>query len=313
MKAPGSIVALGVAGILAFGGIAAAQPYRWVDARGTVHFTQTPPPATDEAPPRDAGALVDEVLELSGARRALAQIPGQVQAQIQQRKGQLPETDLARLGDIMTRSFSPDALHAGLRESLSKQADPDRLSLVVRFLRSPLARRMTQLELDATAPGSPAEMKKFAERTQASGPPQARLELIQRLDAATGSTEVAVDAAVAVIRAIGKALNAASPQDRRLTARELDGMIEKTKAAMSDSLRAAATLQLLFAYRSAADRELGDYVQFWESDPGRWFLRAFRKGLLEAISAAATSAAAEITRALPRDTAASRPAKTPAR
>ena len=59
---------------------------------------------------------------------------------------------------------------------------------------------------------------------------------------------------------------------------------------------------MLFTYRAVPDKELSDYVQFYESDPGKWFVQVFRKGFLDAISAAATRGAEEMTRAFTQKT-----------
>jgi tetratricopeptide (TPR) repeat protein len=73
----------GIASLLGLAGAAGAQAYRWVDERGGIHYTQTPPPPAALPPATSLGALVDEVLDATGARRAIAQIPGQVQAGFQ--------------------------------------------------------------------------------------------------------------------------------------------------------------------------------------------------------------------------------------
>src|SRR5438309_582833 len=64
--------------------------YRWVDEHGAVHYTQSPPPRLAVPPPAPAAptprnaAAVDEVLELSGLKMQLAQLPQHVLAQAPQ-------------------------------------------------------------------------------------------------------------------------------------------------------------------------------------------------------------------------------------
>lgn len=297
-----SILLVGIATFLALGGIAEAQVYRWVDAKGTVHYTQTQPPPDAVETPRDLAALVDQVLDRSGAKRAIAQIPRHVQAGIRERNAQLSPATLATLSDIMTQAFSAETLYTRVREAFIKQGDPRRLELMLGFLQSPLAKQMIELELDATSPEGLAEIKQFAERLKTSPPPPARLALVRKLDAASGATDLSIEVAIAVFRSMAKVIDAASPPDKRLKPGELEVIIAKMRAAMYDSARVAMSIQLLFTYRSVPDKELSDYVQFYESDPGKWFVQVSRKGFLDAISAAATSGAEEMTRIFPQKT-----------
>src|SRR6185436_9638002 len=80
----------------------AAPFYRWVDEDGTVHYTQSPPPVRSAprgperpAPPQSAAAAVDEVLELSGLKLQLAQLPQQLLAQAPQLQSDLSPQDRA--------------------------------------------------------------------------------------------------------------------------------------------------------------------------------------------------------------------------
>ena len=51
--------------------------------------------------------------------------------------------------------------------------------------------------------------------------------------------------------------------------------------------------------RTLSDEELATYVEFSESDAGRWFVGAQRKGLLDAMRAAMDSAARQMAGAFP--------------
>lgn len=297
----GFVALFGIASILSLGGVAEAQAYRWVDERGVIHYTQTPPPAAAQAPANPA-ALVDEVLESTGVRRAIGQVPAQVQlgfqAGVRQRGAQISQAQLAGLTDIMVRAFTAEALYAHVRETFVAAADAQRLNAVLDFSRSPLARQMTDLELAAVSAEGAAQMRAFAERLKTSRPSPTRVDLVRRLDAATGVTDLAVDVALATVRSMAKVMDAMAPPDKRLKAGELDALVAKTRATMYDPTRVAVAVQLQFVYRSASDQELSDYVQLHESEAGRWFSRLLRKGFVEAMSTAATQAAEELSRTL---------------
>lgn len=300
------VLLLGMVAFLSLGGVAEAQVYRWLDEQGNVHYTQTPPPPAPVVTPNDLPLLVDEVLDVSGARRAILQIPAGVQAGFQVGVGparsRIDPEAMARLSDILMRAFAADTFYARVRDTFVKQADRERLAAVLELVNSPLARQMTELELAVGTPDQRAELMAFVERFKASRPPEARLALIRRLDAATGATEVTIDVALVVIRSMARVIDASMPADKRLKPGELEAIIARTKASMYDAARLSSSIQLLFAYRSVSDKDLADYVALHETDAGRWFARVLHQSFIAAISVATASAAEEMTRAFPQTT-----------
>jgi len=61
----------------------------------------------------------------------------------------------------------------------------------------------------------------------------------------------------------------------------------------------AALIRALYTYRSLSDEELATYVEFSESDAGRWFVATQRKGLIDAMRLAMDAAARQMTTAFP--------------
>ncbi len=305
------VALVGIASVLGLAGAAGAQAYRWVDERGGIHYTQTPPPPVALPPATSLGALVDEVLDATGARRTIAQIPGQVQAGFQaslrQQKAKVSQDQLTRLTDIMTRAFAADALYVRVRNTFVTAGNAPRLQAVLEFSRSPLARQMTDLERAAVSPEGLAQLQAFAERLKTSRPSPERLDLIRRLDAATGATDLNVDVALATIQSMAKVVDAVAPPGKRLRSGELDAVLARTRAALHEPTRVGMSVQLQFAYRSVSDSELAQYVQVHETDAARWFSQLLRKGFVEAIGASATSAAEELTRAFLQQKTQARP------
>lgn len=276
---------------------APALGYRWLDAQGNIHYTQTPPPGSARfGTPGDVAELVDDVLDLAGAKRSIAQIPVQAAAEVRQHRGKLGAGAAEQLAGIVSRAFSADMILSRVRAAIVRQADPQRLATLLEFLSSPLSRQMTELEMDATSPEGLAGMRAFAERLRTSKPPEARLALVRRLDAVSGTSELSVDAAVAILRSMAQVADATAPPEKRSKPGEIEAVLNKTRAALSDTTRVATVIQLLYAYRSVGDQEVGDYVAFWESDPARWFAQVFHRAFVEAVSASATAAAEEMTR-----------------
>jgi hypothetical protein len=59
-------------------------------------------------------------------------------------------------------------------------------------------------------------------------------------------------------------------------------------------------VSMLLAYRGLSDDELEQYVQFVESDAGRWYMTLMNSALLTAVDAAADATASELATAMPQ-------------
>jgi len=74
---------------------------------------------------------------------------------------------------------------------------------------------------------------------------------------------------------------------------------ERKLRGQQDALTRAALVRWLYTYRSLTNEELATYVEFGESDPGRWFVTTQRQGLLDAMRVAMASAARQMASAFP--------------
>lgn len=243
--------------------------------------------ATANAAPTDErAAQIDELLELTGLRRSLAQVPELAQMLVQKQAGQLSPSDQARLAEGVARALRWEALGGPVRDALQAGFDPARVSTLLAWLRAPLARRLTDLEVAASSPEAQREIERLAAQLQTSRPPQTRIALIQRLDTASGSADMNVDFMVAIFKTMAETV--VRRQGVAATARpgEMDQYVKQLRAQLEQPIRTSAFLFMLYAYRSVSEADLEQYVQFMESDAARWLSRAIRQGLLNAAGGA---------------------------
>src|SRR5438128_1930409 len=111
-------------------------------------------------------------------------------------------------------------------------------------------------------------------------------------------TTLKVEVAVVASQAVARSLEPVQSTSRRPTGRETDAVEHKLRG-QQEALTRAALVRWLYTYRSLSDEELATYVEFGESDPGRWFVTAQRQGLIDAMRAAMASAARQMASAFP--------------
>jgi len=283
-------------GVLTTSALAEAKTYRWVNDQGVVVYSDQPPQVRPGDKERDA--LIAEALEISGTKKALETIPAQIRAQYDARQTPVRPEDKSRVIRILTDAFRPDVLYSAVRSAFRSNFDAQRMDVVMDKLRSPLFRRIAALELAASEPGARQDLERFAMGLQSDIPPPARVALIQRHEAVMRSADLQIEMAIIASQAVSRSLEPVLTPAQRPTGREIDA-VERKLRSQQDPLTRAALVRWLYTYRALTSEELGTYVEFGESDAGRWFAATQRKGLLDAMRAAMDTAARHMASAFP--------------
>ena len=283
-------------GVLTTGALAEAKTYRWVNDQGVVVYSDQPPQVRPGDKERDA--LIAEALEISGTKKELETIPAQIRAQYDARQSPVRPEDKARVIRILTDAFRPDVLYSAVRSAFRSNFDAQRMDVVMDKLRSPLFRKIAALELAASEPGARQDLERFAMGLQSDIPPPARVALIQRHEAVMRSADLQIEMAIIASQAVSRSLEPVLTPAQRPTGRESDAAVRKLRS-QQDPLTRAALVRWLYTYRALTSEELATYVEFGESDAGRWFAATQRKGLLDAMRAAMDTAARHMASAFP--------------
>jgi len=326
------VLAVGTA-LAAFPHVSAAEVYRWVDAHGAVTYSDRPQPpsevvapapepvsvrkATPAAPPvepaRTGPATVEELLELSGLKAQLAGIASRLAGQLQPTQGQMSLKDQTAVDRILARAVSHDKIYALVRDELRRDVDRVRLEATVAWLRSPVARKIAALEVASSEPATEQKIGVYAASLKANPPPAPRVELLQKLDWISGAAETSADIVAAVTRSVSKAVSATSPPAQSLRPGQIESRAEEIRTRVSESIRQAQLVSMLYTYQSLEDAELAEYVRFSASDAGRWYNARMHKALVSAVGGVVERATAELVRAVPPERWTRAPESTPSK
>jgi Domain of unknown function (DUF4124)/Uncharacterized protein conserved in bacteria (DUF2059) len=302
----------------------AGEIYRWVEG-STVVYSDRPPqdgvvgtetPGREPLPAVTAGAAtigpsssaengvstapatVDEILELSGARAQLAGLASQLGAgYLLPRRHQLDARDAARVARIIEQHFAPERFYLAIHDELGRRVEREQLDAMAAWFRSPLGRRVTELEIAASKPEAAPAAVAFAARLKTSPAAPARLELLQRLDWVTGLSTDTTDVVLVIFRSGARAAATAAAADRRIRTGVVERRVEEMRGEM-DMANMALT-HMLYVYSPLTDAELKAYVDFLASPAGRAYNRISHAALLRAVRDAADRTATEIMRAIP--------------
>jgi hypothetical protein len=239
--------------------------------------------------PRDVPPFVDEMLTLSGVTRQLAQLPDAV---VDGHDRQTPRLD-ARTAHtrrkILRDAYRLDTLYPIVVATVRERYDEAQAEAVVRALRTPLFRRLQLLEDAAGRSDTAPRIRAFSEQLVDNPPSVERRVLIRRLERAMATSFIQMELLAATLDGLANALGEAAPAGERRREAITDAQEQTMVPAKNQAL-----LTLLFAYQMVADGDLRDYLTFWESAPGRWFVTTVGAGIAQALRTAAETAGRKI-------------------
>jgi hypothetical protein len=305
---------------------AGAEIHRWVDPHGVVNYADYPPQPYDVAPvaapePAATDAMVavaaaapeearpaqepspgrdmtlDELFELSGLRRQLVSVTARLSREFRPMQGQLAAPAEATIGRVVARTFTSEAIYRVAREEFARGLDRPKLDAKAAWLRSPLGRKVTALEVAGAEPEHDGPAGEAAARPATAD--ARRRELLERLDWVSGASDVSADVVVALASSVARAIARHGPPERRPSRRQLESHAEELRGRTAEPLREAALASMLRTYRALSDEELQRYVAFESTEVGRWYNALLRRALLAGLTRAFDDTTDAIFEAVP--------------
>lgn len=238
--------------------------------------------------PNDPKGQMDEIFFLSGLEEQLALIGDGLGAAMAPQVHQLPPAQSETIQRVVLSEFNADTLQRGVEEHLERAHDPRHAETVLEWLRSPLGRRISKLDIAAARPEGMRAMQAYAEALAADPAPATRVALVTKLDAATGITDFTVEATLASAVATAIGINGAQPSAHRVDENQLRAAVEAQRDVLRPEIQKVTMVSMLCSYQSLSDEDLASYVGFSESAPGRWYHDVVKRALLSALTDASS-------------------------
>lgn len=256
--------------------------------------------------------LTEEILDLGGTRRQIEQLPALMKAGAQP-KGftMLNPAVFDMLRSSMNKAFVVDKIYRTVFEHVKKAGSLDDLHAALTMVRSPMALKFTAWEVESSKPEALAQAQTFMSELQQNPPTKERVQVMARLDDATGGSQLFTEAQMASFWATARAVRAAVPAERRQSEEELKKTAETFKAQSAQTARSQTIAGMLFMYRMATQEELEQYALLLESKTGRWLSDYLRAGLRTALTEAMEAVGKEFGSQLAQKIVPSKPSASP--
>jgi hypothetical protein len=229
------------------------------------------------ARPDDKGARVDEAMRISGVRSHLALVRIRMK-QILDEDARVDYDARRWLAQTLDAAFSPEAFARPIRQALLDGYDGGLLTRALVWYPSATGRKLARLEQAATEPGIAQARKVYLVSLENKQPSDYRLVLIFSLDEASRASEGTFAAEKAAVngwnRGIEQILSGPERQEVAQTQIALDVFRAQSRDMVTDDV----LREMLYTYRGASDIELCAYVEFLESDAGKWFFKTVDQG-----------------------------------
>ena len=227
---------------------------------------------------------LDEVLFLYGLESQVSQIPAQIEEQMKSYDDGQDLEALRILKDVLPRAYGKDYLMASVRETFYREAEGRDLGPTLKWLRSPVATRIAELEAKAARPEALEEMMEFFQEYQSMDPDSPRVRLLSDLDEAAGVTESGVRLALEMARSTARGVNHLAPWGQQVFSEAgLEDRISQLEPQIRPALRESTQLLLYFKFRALKDEEIRQYLEFARSPDGQWLQEAVVNSLVQAL------------------------------
>ncbi|MGB2867050.1 MAG: hypothetical protein WBD36_01245 [Bacteroidota bacterium] len=227
---------------------------------------------------------VDQFILDSGLRRNLTNIKSTLESEMSVKQG--GAGNQRQLDRIAVEAFQPDSLEVSAFRFLKGRIDSTQMILILRWLNSPLMKKFRFLEDTVFIPSAAKKMERYVKVLKSRPPMERRYVLVKRLEDAMRMTFRMQDLLAVMLRSSIAAMNASAPPEKQIAAPMIDQMIGQMNRETTQNYRVRSYVALLYAYRTVSDEELLQYIQFYESTLGQWFVDSVHGASKRAVTVA---------------------------
>jgi len=216
--------------------------------------------------------LIRESIELSGMDHFIRAFPRNIDMLSQQ--GALssgnPEIDNKAIR-IIKNLFDPVTARKKLVWYCKKHMNNKMLGEVLPWLRSPVARQITQAENDALSPEAQAGLLVYAQNIEQNQPPQERVVIIEELMETADMVDSAIDIAMEIFEGITVSMNLAFPEENRIDSSRIRSLVERIRPTIERQMEQNVRISTYYTYQDIPSEDISAYIAFLQTESGSQF------------------------------------------
>lgn len=237
------------------------------------------------------------VLEVSPIDDIVEQYPAMLSQGIREglkQRGQVPPMVADTVGYVVSSSFSADKIEQQIITDLQAQLTDEQLQAVSEWYQTPIARKISNAEIAASAPEAWPQIRARAPELNRKYKGTRKAEMFDRFDRAARATESAVDTTIAVQLGLATAMSALSSESMHYE--QLERRIENQRGMLRGVVGQQVYDSYLYTYDKVSAQELALYLEFLESPAGKQFSQVVTSSIQQAIMEPVESIGRQISR-----------------
>lgn len=210
--------------------------------------------------------LATQAMDLSGTRETLEGLGKSLDREVTSdpRLEKLSKGQRAELMDVLKSALDGRRIEQELTSALVASGDKERLAEAVTAMHDPIYLKVTHRVVVESLNTTPQALAAYAKGFQKHPPDPERVQLIQRLDTATGGSRILADTRYEMV---SKTLGG------MLTEADRDARLAKLREQIDVSAPNEYLLLTLYACRKIESKDLEGYVHAHENEPMGWLSR----------------------------------------
>lgn len=237
----------------------------------------------------EAEGLIHDALELSGAKKQMENYADILSNTLPQFRSGM--SDRKQKNDILLflrDSYRINKIYPPVVSTFSARFNKKYMLSVILWLKSPLGKKSTSLEVAANLPdmmNKSAAYHKEYDRLQ-----EGRKQRIRDMEKAVRATELNVHIVAVSLFEMLKGMQTGMQGSGKMNSEEIDALVGNVRGVSREQLTRDVLVSLAYTYISLTDEELDGVIRFYQSPEGRWF----NDTSIEAVSSAIGKASREV-------------------
>lgn len=219
-------------------------------------------------------AEIDAFMNLSGLTAQIAEFEAIVLAQFEDEKDLVPFVHHDRIRTRLKEIYSPNELLKSARKYLMDNRKPQEMAEVMRWLALESTQRINAMEKESNSLDVVEARERFFEEMSEKPPSEERIALLTDFDEITDATYNTVSMITNMYLSIILTMNPYVDEAQRKNVTEMRQIGQSILMQLMPLYKDVTLASNLFTYRNLTDEEVRDYIDFYESDSGEWFIDA---------------------------------------
>jgi hypothetical protein len=215
---------------------------------------------------------IEIFFQLSGLEVQIRELTSIILEQYYEEINLVPAEARSIVEDKILQAFDQDQLVRDARRFLLEEDAAHHVEEVNRWLGSPLTKRMNELELASNEPENLPEREAWFDLLEEQVPPQSRLEIIRVLEEQTNATYYLVSIVSKMYITLIRTINPYMSAEDQIPNERFEQIRMSIMSELMPLYRNVTLAMNLYTYRGVSDDDLSEYVSFYETDAGQWFV-----------------------------------------